>query len=106
MKRAVGIAAAPIIYFSLIAIYVAINFFGFLQVSAFTEIFASMLVGFITTLVFTLTIAGPLSNSAENLFSKVKLPQFKRKTTAEKIRLQPKKNSSEPEERIFIGIND
>ena len=105
MKKAVAISASPLIIFSIVSGYIAINYFGFGPISL-AVLFGGMLLGVIVSLVLNLIILGPLSSVFEKMFKKIKLPKFTRKPKREKIKLQGKKNSSEPEETIFIGIND
>mgnify|MGYP003290307693 CR=1 FL=1 len=105
-KRALGVSAAPIIYFLAIAMFVAIDFFGIVQIKAFNGMFAGMIVAVGLTGILLLICLTPLGNAFEKLFSKIKLPERKRKSTADKNKLQAKPKTSEPEERTFIGIND
>ncbi len=105
MKKAVAISASPLIIFSIVSGYISINYFGFGPISL-AVLFGGMLLGVIISLILNLIILGPLSSVFEKMFKKIKLPKFTRKPKREKIKLQGKKNSSEPEETIFIGIND
>jgi len=76
MKKANSLAFTPIITVTVLAVYLGINFFGF----------------------------GPLSQVFFKLFSKVHIERKPRKN--KKNNNTPTHKSSEPEEAIFIGIND
>ena len=105
MVKALAKSAAPMLVLVLIMVYLSINYFGFgLSETAF--LFASALVGQIVAVVALLTIFGPLSCVFANAFNKIKLPKFKMFQNKEKDNAPRKRNSSEPEETIFIGIND
>lgn len=105
MVKAVAISATPLFISTIIAAYVGVNFFGFGPMT-FAVLFAGLVIGAILATLLNLTLLGPISRVLGNLFSKIKLPKFrKRKSRKEKIKLKSK-NSSEPEETIFIGIND
>jgi hypothetical protein len=53
-----------------------------------------------------LTITGPLAMGIEKLLRKIRLPKIKWFSKEFKPKQVTKRNSSEPEETIFIGIND
>lgn len=105
MVTSISNAGVPILYFIIIATYLAINYFGF-GLNNYALVFASSLIGIILAVIYTLCILGPLGNVFEKLFSKIKLPKFNHPERKSKIKLQSKPNSSEPQETIFIGIND
>lgn len=105
MKRALSLSASGMIVMAIIAIYLAINFFGFGLVST-AYMFAALLVGDVVGLIAVLTLMGPLGALIDKGFSKVKLPQFTKKEKKQRIKLHEQPKTSEPEERIFIGIND
>ena len=102
--KATALVATPILSLTAISAYLGINFFGFAP-QALTVIFIGMLVGVILAALFTLVLSTPITNACESLLSKIHLPKIKRAPKREKIKLQ-KKNTSEPEETIIIGIND
>ena len=104
IARAVSLSALPIFTFSLVGGYLAINFFGFGPVEL-TILFGAVIVGTILTVLSVLTIMGPLAGFFDRLFSKIHLPKIFRRNKENKQRsLKPK--TSEPQETIFIGIND
>ena len=103
VSRAVSQSALPIFTFSLIGGYLAINFFGF-GPAELTILFGAAIVGTILTVLALLTISGPLAAVFDRLFSKVRLPKLRRHKENKQHSLKPK--TSEPQETIFIGIND
>lgn len=104
--KTVGISASALFIFSIIAGYLGINFFGF-GPAAFVIMFLGMVLGVICSTILNTFVLIHLDEFFEKLFGKVRLPKFNRnKRRRERIKLQGKKNSSEPQETIFIGIND
>lgn len=104
MVKALSKAAAPMLVLILLTVYLSINFFGFgLSETAF--LFASALVGQLVAAIAILTVMGPLACALGKVFSKIHLPKLKM-FNKEKTNTPHKRNSSEPEETIFIGIND
>ena len=105
MVKSLGKSASAFFIFMLISIYVVINFFGFgLENTAL--LFASAIIGEIVAVVVLLSVLGPLASLFEKLFSKIHLPKFKAFAKEKNKPQVQKRNSSEPEETIFIGIND
>lgn len=105
MVKAIGKSASALFLFMLVSMYVIINFFGF-GVDNTAILFASALIGDIVGVIALVTLLGPLASVLEKAFSKIHLPKIKW-FHKEKAKQQPlKRNSSEPEETIFIGIND
>jgi len=102
-KKALSVAATPILTFAIVVSYFAINYFGF-GVSSLAFLFLGILIGTVVAIAITLMLTGPLSNVFAKWFSKIKMPEFKALKKDKKVVV--KKNSSEPEETIFIGIND
>ena len=100
-KRALGISYTPILIAAVVASYLFINFFGFGPASA-SYIYLVGLIGFIITLVYFSILYVPVSNFFYKLFKGVQFPKLQKKAKKEK----PKQKSAEPEEAIFIGIND
>ena len=105
MVKSIGKSASAMFVFMLITIYVIINFFGF-GVEATSILFASALIGEVVAIVSLLSIMGPLADFLEKQLRKIRLPKFKMFTQQAKPKQVAKRNSSEPEETIFIGIND
>ena len=90
---------------AILAIYIAINFFGF-GLTSTAYMFAAILVGDIVGLIAVLTVMGPMGAAIDKLFSKIRLPKVQKKEKKQRIKLHEQPKTSEPEERIFIGIND
>ena len=105
MVKSLAKAAAPMLVLILIVVYLAINYFAF-GLSETGFLFASALVGEIIAAIGILTIMGPLACLIGKAFNKIKLPKLKMFQHKEKDNVPHKRNSSEPEETIFIGIND
>lgn len=105
MVKALSIVATPVLYFIVIAAYLAINYFGF-GLSSYAMLFGSAILGIVLAVIMTLVLAGPIGNVFEKLFSKIKLPKVFKREKKSKIKLQNKPKTSEPQETIFIGIND
>ena len=105
MKKALSLSASGMIIMAILAIYIAINYFGF-GLNSTAYLFAAVLVGDIVGLAGVLTLMGPLGGLIDKLFSKIKLPQFTKKEKKQRIKLHEQPKTSEPEERTYIGIND
>ena len=104
MVKAIGKSASALFVFMLICMYVVINFFGF-GVDNTAILFASVLIGDVVGVIALVTLMGPLASVIEKGFSKIHLPKIKW-FKKEKAKQPTKRNSSEPEEIVFIGIND
>ena len=104
LVKALGKSASALFVFMLIFAYILINFFGF-GVENTAILFASAIIGEIFAVIALLSVTGPLALGLEKLFSKIHLPKIKL-FNKEKPKQQAKRNSSEPEETVFIGIND
>ena len=101
-NRALGVAFTPILAMAVIGIYILINFFGFGPTGMSTSYVAAF-VGAAIALGIITTLMVPLCNFLYKLFSKI---TFERKPRKNKNVNKPVKKSAEPEEAIFIGIND
>ena len=104
MIKALSYAATPMINVFIIALYFGVNFYGFMFANV-SWIFLLMVLGVCFALALVLVIYGPFAHLFFKLFSKVKIakPQASKKKKARPVRV---KKSAEPEEAIFIGIND
>ena len=105
MVKSLGKSATAMFAFMLINLYIVINFFGF-GVENTALLFASAMIGEIVAVVALLCVAGPLAMGIETLLRKIRLPKIKWFSKEFKPKQVTKRNSSEPEETIFIGIND
>ena len=103
MKKAVALSSTPMTIAFIMALYLGVNFFGFMP-SAVSWIFLLVILGVAIAIALALTILGPCAQLFFKLFSGVKIarPQKKKK----KVRQVRVNKSAEPEEAIFIGIND
>ncbi|MFA5421289.1 MAG: hypothetical protein WC344_00640 [Bacilli bacterium] len=104
MIKATALAAGPLFIFGIIMSYFAINYFGFGPAS-FAALFGGMLLGVALSVLLIATLLGPTALFLETLISKIvariRLPRPR--LSKKKI---VKSTSSEPEETVFIGIND
>ncbi len=106
MVRANSLAYSSILLLSVLAIYIAINFFGF-GASGNAWMFLVLVIGVILAAFLETTLYGPVAQFFYKLFSKVntdKITNFFKRKKKKKVIKQP--HSAEPEERTFIGIND
>ena len=103
MKKAVAISSTPMTIAFIMALYLGVNFFGFMP-SVVSWVFLLVILGVVIAIALALTIYGPCAQLFFKLFSGVKIarPQKKKK----KVRPVRVNKSAEPEEAIFIGIND
>ena len=103
MKKAVAISSTPMTIAFIMALYLGVNFFGFMA-SSISWIFLLVIFGVAIAIGLALFLYGPCAQLFFKLFSKVNIarPQ-KKKKKARPVRV---KKSAEPEEAIFIGIND
>ena len=104
MAKALGKAALPTFAFMLIEIYIAINFFAF-SIPQTAFLFASAFIGELIAVIVLFIVVGPFAELLALGLSKIHLPKWKIFERKEKPK-QVVHNSSEPEETIFIGIND
>ena len=104
MKRAVGIASTPMTISFIIALYLGVNFFGFMPNNV-SWIFLLVILGVTIAIALSLTLYGPCAQLLYKWFSKINIakPKANKKKKARPVRV---KKSAEPEEAIFIGIND
>lgn len=102
VKSSIDQSATPIFVFTFIA---SLSLVAFITAgpSAMLSIFLSALIGLIVVAFLVITCLGLYSYRFSNLLRKIKLPEIKRKNKRAK---KVNKSSAEPEEAIFIGIND
>lgn len=106
MVKATSFAYSPILLASILAIYIAINFFGFGAASN-AWLFLVLVLGVFVSIFFITTLLGPIAQFFYKLFSKVNFDKFTSKFKGKKKKkVVNAPRSAEPEERIFIGIND
>ena len=104
MKRALGISSTPIVICFCIALYLGVNFFGFM-LNSVSWVFLLIVLGVTIALVLVLMLFGPIAHQLYKWFSNVRLPKPKANKKNKNRQVRAKK-SAEPEEAIFIGIND
>ena len=105
MVKATSLAAAPLFITSIMIAYIAINYFAF--ANGMSTIFAGELLATVLAALLVTTLLGPISSIFHKWLKKIKLPTFKsNKAKKQRIKLQNKPKTSEPEETVFIGIND
>ena len=104
MVKALSMSATPMIIAFIIALYLGVNFYGFMFNSV-SWIFLLAILGVCLAIALVLIIFGPLAHLFYKWFSKVQIakPKVSKKKKAHPVRV---KKSAEPEEAIFIGIND
>ncbi len=103
MVKATALASTPITVVFVIALYLGVNFFGFMA-TPISWIFLAIFLGVIISTAVVLVCFGPLAQVFYKLFSGVKI--IKPKAKKKKARPVRVNKSAEPEEAIFIGIND
>ncbi len=104
--KASSLCASTLFISSILSAYISINYFGF-GYKSMAPIFAGMLISIVLSALFTTTLLMPLSEVLRKCFKKVKLPTIKiDRAKRQRIKMQSKPKTSEPEETIFIGIND
>ena len=101
-KKALGMAYTPIFASAVVTIYLFLNFFGFGHASA-SYIYLALILGSLVTLALVAVLYVPVANWLYKLFSNV---HFNIKPRERKNKKAVVKKSAEPEEAIFIGIND
>ena len=105
MVKATSFAATPLFITSIMVAYMAINYFAFSN--GMPTIFAGMLLAVVLTVVLTISLLGPISALFHKWLKKIKLPTIKvDRAKKTRIKLKNKPKTSEPEETVFIGIND
>ena len=104
MVKATALSSTPITISFIMALYLGVNFFGFMS-GTVSWIFLGIILGVSLATALTLICFGPVAQVFFKWFSGIKLikPREKKKKKARPVRV---KKSAEPEEAIFIGIND
>ena len=106
MDKATSYAFYPMILVVSLALYLCVNFFGFGPVGT-SWIFLAGALATVVSLALVVTLFGPLSMVFYKLFSGINTEKFKIKKPKKKAKKTvAKSKSAEPEEYIFIGIND
>ena len=103
MVKATALSSTPITIAFIMALYLGVNFFGFMFTNI-SYIFLAVILGVSIATALTLVCFGPLAQVFYKAFSGVKI--IKPKAKKKKARPVRVNKSAEPEEAIFIGIND
>ena len=103
MVKATALSSTPITIAFIMALYLGVNFFGFMFTNI-SYIFLAVILGVSIATALTLVCFGPLAQVFFKAFSGVKI--IKPKAKKKKARPVRVNKSAEPEEAIFIGIND
>ena len=104
MKRALGISSTPITITFIMALYLGVNFFGFMFTSV-SWVFLLMILGVCVATALALIVYPAFAQWLYAKFSKINIARPKKENKKKKNQVRVKK-SAEPEEAIFIGIND
>lgn len=102
LNKAVSRSASSFFMLLMIASYGGIAFFGF-GPSSFMMIYLGLIMGILFLGAYDLGLLSPVAIFFAKIFSKIKIKPAKKKA---KRGNALKKKSGEPEEAIFIGIND
>ncbi|MBE6136354.1 MAG: hypothetical protein E7181_03710 [Erysipelotrichaceae bacterium] len=105
MVKATSSAIVPAGILTIIAAYLLVDFFGF-GASAYSTLFAVSLLGVATGFVITIILLGPISQFFYKRLSGVNVSLKPKKKKKKSGNIKPNRSSGEPEEAIFIGIND
>lgn len=101
-KSAMGMAFTPILASAVVGLYLLIDFFGFGVASA-SYLYLTAIIGGLIVLGLVAVLYVPVANWLYKLFSNVNINIKPREKKNKKATV---KKSAEPEEAIFIGIND
>ena len=106
MKKATSLAFEPILIFSILACYIGINFFGF-GPNATSLIFIAVTIAIILSAIIVVNQFGPCAHFLYTKFHRLEEGNISLKKPKKNKKIQSATHrSSEPEEAIFIGIND
>ena len=103
MVKATALASTPMTIAFIMALYLGVNFFGFMFTSV-SYIFLAVILGVSIATGVILVCFAPLANVFFKAFHGIKI--IKPKANKKKARPVRVNKSAEPEEAIFIGIND
>ena len=103
MVKATALASTPMTIAFIMALYLGVNFFGFMFTNI-SYIFLAVILGVSIATGVILVCFAPLANVFFKAFHGIKI--IKPKANKKKARPVRVNKSAEPEEAIFIGIND
>lgn len=105
IKKSTSRQAGTLIVFGLLSAYVGIVYFAF-GPSAFMTPYLNFIIGLAFAVVLVLTVYPFIYEGLVRAFSHIKFKPIKKKKKNVGGQLMKKNKSAEPEEAIFIGIND
>ncbi|MCR5505543.1 MAG: hypothetical protein K6F07_00905, partial [Bacilli bacterium] len=107
MKKATSYAFYPMVIVVALSLYLCVNFFGF-GPAGNAWLFLIAAIATVLSLALVTALFGPLSQVFYKLFSRVDTDKIKKiaKPKKKAKKTVAKNKSAEPEEYIFIGIND
>ena len=106
MKKATSVAFEPILIFTILVCYIGINFFGF-GPNATSLIFIALTIAVILSAIVVVNQFGPCAHFLYSKFHRLEEGTLPRKSKRKNRKIQSATHrSSEPEEAVFIGIND
>lgn len=105
LNKATSLSSTPMIIAFVIVLYLGVNYFAF-TVDLMSWVFLLVLIGAVVSIGAALYLFAPTANYLFKAFSRVgeylpKKPSKKKKASPARVN-----KSAEPEEAIFIGIND
>ncbi len=103
--KATAYSFSPILICLCLLILIVICFFGFGPLST-SLVYLAIIVGGLIATLFTVTLLGPTYHWIYSLFYKRRDKRRARPPKEKKNKKKPTSKSNEPEEAIFIGIND
>ena len=105
MKKATSISFDATLVFAIVTCYIGINFFGF-GPNATSLIFIALTIAIILATIVVVNQFGPCSHFIYSKIHRLEEGTLPRKPRKNKKIQSATHRSSEPEEAIFIGIND
>ncbi len=106
--KAVATTGTPLLVLTFLVGYIGINFFGF-GPSVYALTFAGIALGVCLSALFITSLLIPFANGLEKLFGRFHFTAKKPTSARAKARQEKqvsKNKSAEPQEAVFIGIND
>lgn len=104
MIKATGVSFSTTLIVAILALYISINFFGFGANANATQ-FALLWVLVVVSTVLVTSLLGPISHFLYTKLRRIGEGRPVKKAKKKKAVIKPNR-SAEPEEAIFIGIND
>ncbi|NLB48707.1 MAG: hypothetical protein GX813_02545 [Erysipelotrichia bacterium] len=104
LNKATSLSSVPMITAFIVALYLGINYFAFTN-DTISWIFLLVIVGAVVSIGGALYLFAPIANYLFKVVSKLTV-HIPKPSKRKKARPRRVKKSAEPEEAIFIGIND